>query len=214
MLGAAEAAAEAERQTAAAAAAEAARRRADAENAVKLRAEIRDRLNAALPTRESDRGLVSEIGGVQFATGTVQSQQLGARIARAVLGNSRVVPRLALHRRGAHGQYGQPRRQHRVVAATRHRGPRLSDRTGHGSLEHRRRRLGLVAPDGGQRQRARDAPAIAASKSSCRAGRWKPAARRPRDSVRSSASAAAINGHGRLGHRDQPTPVRRKSDRR
>jgi outer membrane protein OmpA-like peptidoglycan-associated protein len=70
MLGAAEAAAEAERQTAAAAAAEAARRRADAENAVKVRAEIRDRLNAALPTRESDRGLISEIGGVQFATGT------------------------------------------------------------------------------------------------------------------------------------------------
>jgi outer membrane protein OmpA-like peptidoglycan-associated protein len=26
------------------------------------------RLNTALPTRESDRGLVSEIGGVQFAT--------------------------------------------------------------------------------------------------------------------------------------------------
>ncbi len=70
MLGAAEARAEAERETAAAAAAEAARRRADAENAVKTREELRNRLNAALPTRESDRGLISEIGGVQFATGT------------------------------------------------------------------------------------------------------------------------------------------------
>ena len=27
-------------------------------------------MNQALPTRETDRGLVSEIGGVQFATGT------------------------------------------------------------------------------------------------------------------------------------------------
>ncbi len=70
MLGAAEASAEAERQTAAAAAAEAARRRAEAENAVKTREELRSRLNAALPTRESERGLISEIGGVQFATGT------------------------------------------------------------------------------------------------------------------------------------------------
>ena len=29
-----------------------------------------NRLNAVLPTRESERGLVSEIGGVQFATAT------------------------------------------------------------------------------------------------------------------------------------------------
>src|SRR5690606_41924458 len=32
--------------------------------------ELRTRLNEALPTRDSDRGLVAEIGGVQFATGT------------------------------------------------------------------------------------------------------------------------------------------------
>jgi outer membrane protein OmpA-like peptidoglycan-associated protein len=38
--------------------------------AVAARAELRTRLNEALPTRDSDRGLISEIGGVQFATGT------------------------------------------------------------------------------------------------------------------------------------------------
>ena len=34
------------------------------------RRDLLNRLNAALPTRETSRGLVSEIGGVQFATGT------------------------------------------------------------------------------------------------------------------------------------------------
>ncbi len=34
------------------------------------RAELRTRLNEALPTRDSSRGLIAEIGGVQFATGT------------------------------------------------------------------------------------------------------------------------------------------------
>jgi outer membrane protein OmpA-like peptidoglycan-associated protein len=38
--------------------------------AVAARAELRTRLNEALPTRDSDRGLVAEIGGVQFLTGT------------------------------------------------------------------------------------------------------------------------------------------------
>jgi outer membrane protein OmpA-like peptidoglycan-associated protein len=37
--------------------------------AVAARSDLRNRLNAALPTRESNRGLISEIGGVQFATG-------------------------------------------------------------------------------------------------------------------------------------------------
>jgi outer membrane protein OmpA-like peptidoglycan-associated protein len=36
---------------------------------VQARTDLRNRLNAALPTRESNRGLISEIGGVQFATG-------------------------------------------------------------------------------------------------------------------------------------------------
>ena len=47
---------------------------ASAEAAIKAKAAARQdllsRLNQALPTRETDRGLVSEIGGVQFATGT------------------------------------------------------------------------------------------------------------------------------------------------
>ena len=35
-----------------------------------MRTELYNRLQAALPTQMTDRGLVSEIGGVQFATGT------------------------------------------------------------------------------------------------------------------------------------------------
>jgi outer membrane protein OmpA-like peptidoglycan-associated protein len=70
LIGAAEAEAERERQAAAAAAAEAQRVRSAAENAARARNELYTRLQAALPTTETQRGLVSEIGGVQFATGT------------------------------------------------------------------------------------------------------------------------------------------------
>ena len=70
LIGAAEATAEKERQAAAAAAAEAERVRSSAENAARMRTELYNRLQAALPTQMTDRGLVSEIGGVQFATGT------------------------------------------------------------------------------------------------------------------------------------------------
>ena len=44
-----------------------------AEAAVTARDDLRNRLNAALPTRDSDRGLVSEIGGVQFVTGSAET---------------------------------------------------------------------------------------------------------------------------------------------
>lgn len=81
---AAEAAAAAERERAAAAAAEAARAAAEAAEAAvrtaaaeaeararaEARAQLLNRLSMVLPTRETERGLVSEIGGVQFATGT------------------------------------------------------------------------------------------------------------------------------------------------
>ena len=66
LVGAAE---EAERQRAAATAA-AATQEAQRAAAVQARQDLRNRLNAALPTEETDRGLVSEVGGVQFATGT------------------------------------------------------------------------------------------------------------------------------------------------
>ncbi len=71
---AAEAAARAatEAATAATAAAEAAARAAQQKGASDARADLRNRLNTALPTRESSRGLVSEIGGLQFATGTAE----------------------------------------------------------------------------------------------------------------------------------------------
>lgn len=45
------------------------RQRSAGEAAVTARNDLLGRLNAALPTRESSRGLVSEIGGVEFATG-------------------------------------------------------------------------------------------------------------------------------------------------
>ena len=58
-------AAEAASQKASEAAAAVERQRA----AVAARDDLRSRLNEALPTRDSSRGLVAEIGGVQFATG-------------------------------------------------------------------------------------------------------------------------------------------------
>ena len=102
MLASAEAAAETERAAAATAATAAERERSDlaaaaaAEQAsrattaaaseasraaqAQAREDLRSRLEAALPTRETDRGLVSEIGGLQFATGTADlndTAQLG-----------------------------------------------------------------------------------------------------------------------------------------
>jgi outer membrane protein OmpA-like peptidoglycan-associated protein len=106
MLASAEATAEAERAAAAAAAtaaerersdlaaaaaaeqasraattaADAASRAATAEATAQAREDLRRRLEAALPTRETDRGLVSEISGLQFATGTADldaSAQVG-----------------------------------------------------------------------------------------------------------------------------------------
>ena len=41
--------------------------------AVAARDDLRSRLNEALPTRDSSRGLIAEIGGVQFATGTADA---------------------------------------------------------------------------------------------------------------------------------------------
>ena len=70
MIGATTARVEEQRRAAAAAAAEAERARSASENAARARLELLGRLDAALPTRVTERGLVSEIGGVQFATGT------------------------------------------------------------------------------------------------------------------------------------------------
>jgi outer membrane protein OmpA-like peptidoglycan-associated protein len=55
---------------AAAAAAAEERARGEALSTEAARAELRERLARVLPTRDTRRGLVSEIGGVQFATGT------------------------------------------------------------------------------------------------------------------------------------------------
>ena len=65
-----EAATEAQAATEAASRAAAAVERERA--AVAARDDLRNRLNEALPTRDSSRGLVAEIGGVQFATGTAE----------------------------------------------------------------------------------------------------------------------------------------------
>lgn len=55
---------------------------AAASAAAKARAEFTARLNRALPTRETDRGVVAEISGVQFATGAATLNP-GAREALA-----------------------------------------------------------------------------------------------------------------------------------
>jgi outer membrane protein OmpA-like peptidoglycan-associated protein len=70
MVGKAAADEAARSQAAAAAAAKAAAAEQAAKSAAAARADLLARLNNVLPTRETDRGLVSEIGGVQFATGT------------------------------------------------------------------------------------------------------------------------------------------------
>jgi len=69
---AAQAAAEQQRMTEAAIekAARLAAQEGEARARAEARAQLLNRLNAVLPTRESERGLVSEIGGVQFATAT------------------------------------------------------------------------------------------------------------------------------------------------
>jgi outer membrane protein OmpA-like peptidoglycan-associated protein len=76
----------AERERAAASEAEAARLAAlEAETRARAeaRAQLLNRLSAVLPTRETDRGLVSEISGVQFATGTANlNEQARERLAR------------------------------------------------------------------------------------------------------------------------------------
>ena len=61
---------------------EQAAREAAAAEAAKARAEFTARLNRALPTRETDRGVVAEISGVQFTTGAATLNP-GAREAFA-----------------------------------------------------------------------------------------------------------------------------------
>lgn len=63
-------------------AAEEAAREAAAEAQRQARADLVARLNRALPTRETDRGIVAEIAGVQFATGAA-TLNAGAREALA-----------------------------------------------------------------------------------------------------------------------------------
>ncbi len=74
MKGKAAADAQAEQARATAAAAAVAAQAAAAEEAARANAAARQdlmaRLNQALPTEETDRGLVAQVGGVQFATGT------------------------------------------------------------------------------------------------------------------------------------------------
>jgi outer membrane protein OmpA-like peptidoglycan-associated protein len=74
MTGKATAEAAAAQATAAKKAADEAAQAATADAAIKAKAaaaqDLLTRLNQAMPTRQTDRGLVSEIGGVQFATGT------------------------------------------------------------------------------------------------------------------------------------------------
>jgi outer membrane protein OmpA-like peptidoglycan-associated protein len=70
MAGQTAAAEQAQRAAAAEAAAAAERERQSALASEAAANDLRNRLNSALPTRKTERGLVSEIGGVEFATGT------------------------------------------------------------------------------------------------------------------------------------------------
>jgi outer membrane protein OmpA-like peptidoglycan-associated protein len=76
------AAAGAEAKKAAERAAEVAAAAARVKAAEASRTDLLNRLNSVLPTHESDRGLVSEIGGVQFATGSAELSS-AARVSLA-----------------------------------------------------------------------------------------------------------------------------------
>jgi outer membrane protein OmpA-like peptidoglycan-associated protein len=56
---------------------EADRERAATAAATAARTDLRNRLNTALPTRDSARGLIADIDGVQFATGNAQISAVG-----------------------------------------------------------------------------------------------------------------------------------------
>ena len=77
-------------------AAETAAEAASADAAIKARAaaaqDLLRRLNQALPTRETDRGLVSEIGGVQFATGTADLNSAARESLARLAASSRHTP--------------------------------------------------------------------------------------------------------------------------
>ena len=75
LRGKAEADASVGRAAAAAAAAAVERARAQEISAEAARTDLRDRLGRVLPTRQTARGLVSEIGGVQFNSGTARLTQ-------------------------------------------------------------------------------------------------------------------------------------------
>ena len=140
------AAAEAERQRNAATSA-AATQEAQRAAALQARQDLRNRLNAALPTEETDRGLVSEVGGVQFATGTAESELVRARGSRAFRRHRRVVSRSAIQRRRSHRQHRQPCDQQRAVVAPRRRSARIPHRTGNRAGTNRRRRPRPVEAD-------------------------------------------------------------------
>ncbi len=104
MIASAASAADAERQAAANAATDAANEvaRVAATVAATARDDLRNRLNAALPTRDSDRGLVSEIGGVQFVTGSAETNASARESLCQILRHRGVLPGAAIQRRGTH----------------------------------------------------------------------------------------------------------------
>ena len=208
--------AEAERQRTAAAAA-AAQQEATRAAAVQARQDLRNRLNAALPTEETDRGLVSEVGAA-ICDRHCEPQRVRTRGSRAFRRHRRVVSGPAIQRRRSHRHHRQPRDQQRPVVAPRRRSARIPHRTSNCTRTNRRRGPRPVEADRRQFNRGRTRPKPSSGNHPHRAAPWRPTARRAMRFVRLATNAGQVARHrDELGHwmviAQSLTAVRRRNGR-
>ena len=102
------------------------------------RADLVARLNRVLPTRETSRGIVAEIAGVQFAVGAATLNSDAKVALGAVCGHRRRLSVNSVPGGGPHGYHRQRRNQPCVVAGSGDQRARLPRRTGRGLFEHQR----------------------------------------------------------------------------
>ena len=91
------------------------------------RAQLLNRLNAVLPTRDSERGLVSEIGGVQFATATANLNPPARESLARFSGIVASYPELRFTIEGHTDNVGSDADEQRALVAARDQRPRLPD---------------------------------------------------------------------------------------
>ena len=147
---------------------EAARAREAEGSAAKARAELLARMNQVLPTRDTPRGLVAEIGGVLFATAKATLASRRARAWRASRACCRRTRTEAEDRR-THRQHRQRGDQPQAVERSGAVGARLPRRPG--CAGHRHRRRGPRPRRPGRRQRHGGRPRAQPARRGDRLGR-------------------------------------------